>query len=434
LDRSSPFIAGTVGILLMLFLGSIYSLALGYNYRYIIFQLAKIEHLLDAKSAVLQGWPKSRNEFLDRYRLTAWIPWCTPPAIIQVFWYAFLAGIVWVTVSASVVKPGAVNVLGPIGIACLLIGWLVWPIRLGYKLKRLCDKEPAEWPLDSDSATNATNQLNKPELFFGFREEWQDFHKRHLRFLERFPHLKDALDTAFIRTAHLAEPIDRFIFLYGRLCSEDFFEVLLLSGNGYGQAAQKVVRGLYERAVTLRYLHDNPGALEDFWDFHHISQYKLMLSIKETMGDDVFPDNISGDVEQKYKDLKERFMVTDCKKCGTKRLNHTWSKLDFVAMAKKTGALGQLIVPGYYIPLRQAHSTVASMLSRLEESETGGISFDPSAQRDAADDALMTAHNVLLGVLEVQDEHFKLPGLHEKIQTCLQDFLDIYRKDSTKVT
>jgi len=34
-------------------------------------------------------------------------------------------------------------------------------------------------------------------------------------------------------------------------------------------------------------------------------------------------------------------------------INGVINKLDFVAMAKKT-LLGQLIVPGYYLPLRQA--------------------------------------------------------------------------------
>ncbi len=84
----------------------------------------------------------------------------------------------------------------------------------------------------------------------GFPEEWQDFEKRHRLFLERFPNLVAALNTAFIRRATLSEHIDKFIFLYGRLCCEDFFEVGLCCGNGYGAAAMKLVRSLYERAIT----------------------------------------------------------------------------------------------------------------------------------------------------------------------------------------
>ena len=107
-------------------------------------------------------------------------------------------------------------------------------------------------------------------LVFGIPDEWKEFGKRHALFFERFPHLRQALHTAFLRTGSSSEPIDKFVFLYGRLCSEDFFEVLLCCGNGYGAAALKLVRTLYERAVTLAYLHKNPDELPDFMDYHFV--------------------------------------------------------------------------------------------------------------------------------------------------------------------
>jgi hypothetical protein len=266
------------------------------------------------------------------------------------------------------------------------------------------------------------------ELVFGFPAEWRDFRKRHALFLEKFPHLEDALKAAFIRSSEIAEPIDKFVFLYGRLCAEDFSEVLLCCGNGYGAAAMKLVRTLYERAVTLRYLHDNPDKLDDFLDFSHIAKYKQWVAIKETFGKDALSEEMAEDVEQRYLAMKDKFMVTDCEKCDTKKLNHTWSKLDFVAMAKRAGGLAAIIVPGYYMPLRHAHSTLAALFSRLEPTTTGGISFSPDAQRDIADDALITAYNTIIAVLRVQEERFNIPGLQEKIDVCETDFLEIYRK------
>jgi hypothetical protein len=96
-------------------------------------------------------------------------------------------------------------------------------------------------------------------------------------------------------------------------------------------------------------------------------------------------------------------------------------------MASKT-ALGKLIVPGYLIPLRQAHATVASMVSRMEASPDAGISFMDRAQRKEADQALRVAHNVLLDVLRVQNEHFSIAGLKEQNEVYLQDFIDIWQK------
>jgi hypothetical protein len=68
----------------------------------------------------------------------------------------------------------------------------------------------------------------------GFPEEWKDFEQRHRLFLERFPNIVAALNTAFIRSATLSELIDKFVFFYGRLSCEDFFELGLCWGMAMG--------------------------------------------------------------------------------------------------------------------------------------------------------------------------------------------------------
>lgn len=260
---------------------------------------------------------------------------------------------------------------------------------------------------------------------FGFQEEWRNFEKRNALFLERFPRLEEAFKFAFADT-QLSEPIDKIVFMFGRVCVEDFFELLLCCANGNGQAAQKLLRGLYERVVTLEYLHNNPAELEDFLDFHLVSQRKLKIACEATMGKDMFSPEMAADIEQRYQEVKDKFMITACETCGTKRPNHTWSKLDFVAMANTT-SLGKLIVPGYYLPLRQAHATVASMLSRMVATNDDGISFEQTAQRKPADNALRVSHNIVLNVLRVENEHFKIQGLKEQYDLCLQDFVDIWQ-------
>src|SRR5690349_21169863 len=106
------------------------------------------------------------------------------------------------------------------------------------------------------------------KLIFGFQEEWGKFETRNRAFLEAFPRLQKTLELACSRNAQLTEPIDKFVLMFGRVCVEDFFEITLCCGNGSGHAAQKLLRGLYERAVTLRYLHEHPTEIEDFLDFY----------------------------------------------------------------------------------------------------------------------------------------------------------------------
>jgi hypothetical protein len=89
--------AGTLGTLLLLFLGVGYSLTLGYNFRNVTFQLAKIEHHLEVEKVILQGWPRSPQAFRKQYRLWG-LAYCAPPEMIKIFWAAFLIGMFWVVV------------------------------------------------------------------------------------------------------------------------------------------------------------------------------------------------------------------------------------------------------------------------------------------------------------------------------------------------
>jgi hypothetical protein len=111
------------------------------------------------------------------------------------------------------------------------------------------------------------------------------------------------------------------------------------------------------------------------------------------------------------------------------RLNHAWSKLDFVSMAKKVGALGTLIVPGYYLPLRHAHPTLGALTERVEMSSEK-MEFKSEHQPEMADQALMTAHNCVLVALEVQEDRFKVEGLKAAIENCVRDWRDVWSPGS----
>lgn len=146
------FVGGTVGVLLLLLLGAIYSLALGYNYRYITLQLAKLEYFLGISECILEAWPKSKNKFLKRCRILG-IPWCTPPEIIKVFWSTFLAVIVAVTITACFAnsEPIVLALVIPFGTLCFFIGFLVLPVHYGRKLHKTADEEPEHWARGSQN-------------------------------------------------------------------------------------------------------------------------------------------------------------------------------------------------------------------------------------------------------------------------------------------
>jgi hypothetical protein len=265
---------------------------------------------------------------------------------------------------------------------------------------------------------------------FGNPESWGYFKEHYPAFVEKFPNLKNLMSGAFERSASSPEPVDKVAYFLGRLASEDFLEILLLVGNGYGIAGLKILRGMYERVVTARYLTSNPAEVDKFLDFHWIQQRKIVRAIVNTFGETAIPGERVKEVEENYDRVRDNFLVTACNDCGRKAINHTWSKLDFVSMAHAVGEPGRLVALGYYLPTREAHSTTGAILSRLSLDQGDILMFESGAQNREGEIALMTAHSLLLNVVELQKEYFKLEFLAAPLQTCLDDYIEIWRTKS----
>jgi hypothetical protein len=275
------------------------------------------------------------------------------------------------------------------------------------------------------------NVPGAPMSLYGFADASTDFDRRHPQWSAVISRLWDAMNLAFSRIQVMDTKIEKFVYFYGNLVAEDFMELFLMAVNGYGYGAMKLLRSMYEHTVTLKYLHDHPDELQAFFDFDRVQQYKLMKPILEKFGEGVLPHEIVEDTERRYKEVKDKFMVKSCKSktCDERRVGHTWSKLDFVSMAKTTGAIGSLIVPGYFMPLRHAHSTVRAMTERLGHGD-GHMGFNRELQPGEADQALMTAHNCVLVALEVQDERFKIPGLKSAVENGIRDWALIWSPEA----
>ena len=135
---------------LALYLGAIYCTVLGYNYRYITLQVAKLECALQLDTYVLKDWPRRPEHFIEktekkdrkkfRYRLK-------PPEVIAVFYWACLTGMLAVMFAMAVLVKCSWGwkIAGALVDAVLLaLGWY-WPYCYGGKFVKLCEAEP-RWP------------------------------------------------------------------------------------------------------------------------------------------------------------------------------------------------------------------------------------------------------------------------------------------------
>jgi hypothetical protein len=64
------------------------------------------------------------------------------------------------------------------------------------------------------------------------------------------------------------------------------------------------------------------------------------------------------------------------------------------------------------------------------EEET--ISFHDESSPEECDQVLMTAHGILLRVLDLQVQHFNLEWIEEELGKCVEDFQAVWKKPTAE--
>ncbi len=144
------FTVGTLGILLLLFVGAMYSLTLGYNFRYVTLQLAKMESgfCLNIKEFILESWLRTATEWVEKYKKKR----CSPPEIINVFWLSFIIAKIFVLLMSIIFliinqKNTWIQMWLPIlfisviGLICVIVAWWCAPSYYGKRLYKMCKEE-----------------------------------------------------------------------------------------------------------------------------------------------------------------------------------------------------------------------------------------------------------------------------------------------------
>lgn len=143
------FTVGTLGILFLLLVGAVYSLALGYNFRYVTLQIAKMEsdYCLNIKEFIINSWERTADEWAKKYKKKR----CFPPEIIKVFWLSFIIAKALIVLAATFfLHTKCENMTRQIcmiisgGLFCIVIAALFAPIYYGWKLYNICDGEKKE--------------------------------------------------------------------------------------------------------------------------------------------------------------------------------------------------------------------------------------------------------------------------------------------------
>ncbi len=220
---------------------------------------------------------------------------------------------------------------------------------------------------------------------------------------------------------------NRLIFYLGRTAADDFGELLVLAGNGYGVGALKILRGMYERMVTAAFLATKPSEARIFAEDDTIKKWKLWREHIEIIPEleDRPTEEQKREFEERYKAIRAKRKEEECPKCRQPKTQEAWTRVTIKDMAKQADSgLAQMYVKAYLEPTFQSHATSYGLGTRLVDTEEGGHTFNDTTPKEARD-AVFYGHNLILRLLGFQNGYFNL-GLDTEIQERISMFPKIW--------
>lgn len=251
---------------------------------------------------------------------------------------------------------------------------------------------------------------------FGDTTKSKAFLEGHSLFIRFLEHTVALANACFGRRCQPKNRAEDVCFDLGQTCRDDYLQTIFLAINGYGIGASKLLRSLYERAVTLTYLTQHPEKAERFVRYAAVQEYKAIKSalklVPEVEVDEMMQTQglTVAKISQNFEDVKSEFQTTICDKCSKKTTAWSWD-LDLASMAEKVGEpLSRLYLAACVISNLSIHATLASTNpTRPNE--------DQMVEKNRMEGrlALRTASVVIISVLACQNSLFRL-GLDDDIE------------------
>ncbi len=267
--------------------------------------------------------------------------------------------------------------------------------------------------------------------FFGLPDRCEQFVTEHPVFSAGLAPLSVTMSKIFVREGIPGVAADTLVFFLGRKCCEEFCEIVLLAANGYSVGPMKLLRSLFENAVTLSYLATHPDEVETFLDFHPIHVKRAHQNVRKLFGDEFYESNVPSErikqTEEEYARVREKFFTPSCNKCKAKSIQPSWTRKSPEEPARIAGnEYKALYLECYFFPMLQLHTTPISIMEQMQTVD-GKLTFDPEASKELIDSALCAAHRLIVQVLFTQNDHFKL-GLDEELIIRFQDCMEAWEE------
>jgi hypothetical protein len=225
------------------------------------------------------------------------------------------------------------------------------------------------------------------------------------------------MDSAFANgAASTSRPEDKVVFPLLVSCRDITEEILFAVKEGFGRAALRATRTMYECVVVARHLNLHPEKAADFLSIFHAERAKVYQDIPEARRGVSMDDSIAAYVP-KYAQRK-RVVAKDL----------DWSGTRVYEMAKEAGGLAELHPIAYTLASAYIHPGAVFYLSNLSASVDGEsvVRVSEGSQETESRYAIRNAHDLLLNAADLRLKYAPTPNLSDLFDECKADFLRLW--------
>ena len=229
--------------------------------------------------------------------------------------------------------------------------------------------------------------------------------------------VRNLMDIAFSKGASSTANIeDKVVFPLLVSCRDIVEEILFAINEGFGRAALRATRTMYECVVIARHLNLHPEKVQEFLNLFHKEWAKIRQDIPEVFRNSEMDRDIAQHVP-KYA-LGKRVSMND--------LN--WSGTNIFEMAKEAGRLSELHSPAYTLTSAYIHPGAMFFITNLSNSDEneGLLEISSKSQDIESKYALRNAHDLLMNAVDLRLKYVPSEELRDLFDVCCRDFAAIW--------
>lgn len=259
-------------------------------------------------------------------------------------------------------------------------------------------------------------------FLFGRDGEWAAFTEQRGALIEAL-HQADTACVEMLTAAgkNAGSEADKTLLATGIACRQQVQEIATLCALGYGSGGYRLLRSLYEWVITFAYIAKHPEKCSGFVGYTAVHWHKLLAEGRRRHKGEGVTHEQMAQIDKDYAVVREQYQ-DECRNCGLKRPQGSWSKVALPDMADDVDPnLGKLYFNAFLRPTFLIHATELGTTYTAEVEREGGVHYYSETQeRELALWTIGIARTLLVQVMLTLNSYFELDA-HETLAEIGKD-------------